>query len=582
MGVEPLRRWLMTEGSRWSDPRVFCWLGLSLLFAGYYGWLGLQAAYDGAYVLQDDARQHVFWMLRFVDPELLRDDLIADYFQSIAPAGYTALYRLVAALGVHPFDFSKILPTVLGLITTAFCFRFSLLVVPLPVAAFAATLLLNQTLWMKPDLISGTPRAFAYLVLLVFLCAYQQRRLIAMLIAIALQAAFYPQCAILSGGVLCLGLLRLNDGRPALSDRKEDYWFACPGIALVLLLLGSYALQISGFGSTVTAEEARVMPEFLPGGRNSGYLHETLLDLWIGSKTGPLPQPIMTPVTLLFSLGFPFLLAKPGRFPLMARVRANGGPMLLLLLASLSAFALAHLVLFKLHGPGRYSHHSLRILFALASGFTIVALADRLLAWAGPSGPRRSSRVGLALGFTVFAAVGLMGYSLFLKKFPIHGYAYGSKPALYAVIRQQPKDALIASLSSEADNLASFAERPVLVSKEHSIAYHKAYYGQIRERASDLIAAQYAPDPETLRAVIDNYGIDLWLLDERWRDVAYIEENGWLKQYQPAAAEAITDLGAGREPALLRLVAPCTLFEGEGVILLDAQCILESESEKAP
>jgi len=53
-------------------------------------------------MVQDDARQHVFWMQRFLDPALFPRDLIADYFQSVAPAGYTAIYQMMAGVGINP------------------------------------------------------------------------------------------------------------------------------------------------------------------------------------------------------------------------------------------------------------------------------------------------------------------------------------------------------------------------------------------------------------------------------------------------------------------------------------------------
>ena len=74
------------------------------------------------YVCQDDAREYVFWMQRFIDPELLPDDLIADYFQSITPSGYAALYQLMASFGITPLLLSKILPIFLGLIITIYVF----------------------------------------------------------------------------------------------------------------------------------------------------------------------------------------------------------------------------------------------------------------------------------------------------------------------------------------------------------------------------------------------------------------------------------------------------------------------------
>ncbi|MEB3885120.1 hypothetical protein [Lyngbya sp. CCY1209] len=69
-----------------STPHtLLLWLGLSLVFATIYGGLAIAEAFSQDYVIQDDARQHVFWMRRFLDPDLFPNDAIADYFQSVAP-----------------------------------------------------------------------------------------------------------------------------------------------------------------------------------------------------------------------------------------------------------------------------------------------------------------------------------------------------------------------------------------------------------------------------------------------------------------------------------------------------------------
>src|SRR5215208_6023874 len=119
------------------------WLALSLLFSLYYAGLALQQGFSARYVVQDDARQHVFWMQRFVDSELLKDDLTADYFQSVAPLGYVTVYRLAAIAGVNPFLLNKLLPSALGLLTTAFCFAVAIEILSAPAGAFLSTLLLN-------------------------------------------------------------------------------------------------------------------------------------------------------------------------------------------------------------------------------------------------------------------------------------------------------------------------------------------------------------------------------------------------------------------------------------------------------
>ena len=86
-----------------SDRQWQICLIISLLSALLYSAIDLQVAFAGDWVVQDDARQHVFWMARYVDPELFPNDLIADYFQSVAPWGYTSLYKLGIAIGIDPF-----------------------------------------------------------------------------------------------------------------------------------------------------------------------------------------------------------------------------------------------------------------------------------------------------------------------------------------------------------------------------------------------------------------------------------------------------------------------------------------------
>ncbi|MEM9504455.1 MAG: hypothetical protein AAGA01_10925, partial [Cyanobacteria bacterium P01_E01_bin.43] len=87
---------MTAQTDRVSDPRVIFWYSLSLVFAVYYGYLVLHSSFGATYVVQDDARQHVFWMQRWLDPALLPDDFMADYFAYQAPPGYKLLYQSAA------------------------------------------------------------------------------------------------------------------------------------------------------------------------------------------------------------------------------------------------------------------------------------------------------------------------------------------------------------------------------------------------------------------------------------------------------------------------------------------------------
>ena len=144
-----------------SPDNVICffWLGLTLAFALGYGLLALSQALNGDYVVQDDARQHVFWMARFLDSTLFPNDVIADYFQSVAPVGYQVVYRLAAWLGLSPLLFHKFLPLGLTLITAGLCFRVSLSLFALPSAAFCSSIVLGQGLGVADEIVSGTPQA---------------------------------------------------------------------------------------------------------------------------------------------------------------------------------------------------------------------------------------------------------------------------------------------------------------------------------------------------------------------------------------------------------------------------------------
>ena len=81
----------MNESQSSSDG-VAPWLALSLVVGLGLAIWGVWPAVVHPDVIQDDARQHAVWTLRYLDPDVLGRDLASSYFQSVAPAGYAALY----------------------------------------------------------------------------------------------------------------------------------------------------------------------------------------------------------------------------------------------------------------------------------------------------------------------------------------------------------------------------------------------------------------------------------------------------------------------------------------------------------
>lgn len=560
--------------------RTIFWFSLSLTFAAIYSLLALQLAFTDDYIVQDDARQHIFWMRRFVDPTLFPHDWIADYFQSVAPAGYTTLYRVIVSLGIDPIVLGKLLPLVLSLVTTAYGFGVVMELLPIPIAGFITTLLLNQNLWMRDGYASATPRTFLYPIFLAFLYYLLRRSVWGCLGAIALQILFYPAYGLVAASMLPLRLVQWQAGKFHWSSDRRDYTLCIAGLGLTLLMMLLYLFSVSQFAPTITASEAKTLPDFLSGGRAS-FFRKNPVKFWLtGSRSGLLPRSLFTPVTLCSGFLLPGLLyfAKP--FPLVKHLRQIA-LIPQLLLVGIGWFLVAHAILFKLHLPSRYTGYTFLLAIVLAAGIVLTVMLDAVYQWMQVTQPTSRFKFSLAIVIITIITSSLLFYPSVAKSFPVTGYLTGTAPHLYQFFTQQPKDIVIASLSPEANNLPTFSQRSILVGSEYAVPYHIGYYREFRQRASDLIQAQYSSDFNTVKQFIQQYSIDFWVLEPESFNLTYVTENSWIKQYQPAATEAANSLVQGQIPVLKQLLKCCRTWELDRFLVIDTRCIQTLSSPKA-
>ena len=538
--------------------------GLAFLVAALYGVLALELAFSNEYIIQDDARQHIFWMQRFVDPGAFPGDLIADYFQSVAPYGYSMLYRTAAKLAVQPIDFSKVLPFFLGLAATFYIFRLTLLLYPSTLAALITAIMFNQSLWLRPNIVSGTARAFAAVLLLAFVYYLVRRSLRGCAVQVALQGMFYPPIALVSIGTAGLSAFRVKGFFPRFSNcRRNIYIFGACLLVGVLVLL-PYLLKTSQFGPTVAAHEARSMPEFGPNGR-SPFFVDSWKKYWIsGKRTGLLRRLDDNNPLIYCGVLLPFLWRRRARADAPNRWQAIGQ----LLAVSIALWAAAHALLFDLYLPARYMEHTLSIAVNLAGGIAAALLLERLF-------DQRSWQRWL--GTSLVAAVLLFWplYKWVDEDFPDANFVIGGDSALYQFFAAQPKDIVIASLSPEADLIPSFAHRSVLVAREYAIPYQLGYYRQFSQRTRDLIKAQYSSRLDDVQDFIRRYGVDFFVLDGGAFTPDYLRRNSWLNQYQPQAGEALRALEQGLYPALERVSVRCAASKTNSLIV-NAECVLRS------
>lgn len=568
MLISTFRKLFAPAPAKLTLPEVRFWLSLSLVFALICGGLAFYYGSRSDYIVDSDARQHVFWMARFTNPGLFPQDLIADYHQSVAPPGYAALYRAMAAIGVPPFLFNKLLPLALGLIATGYCFFVCLELLPVPFAGFASSLLLNQALWMRYDLVSGTARSFVYPLFLAFIYYLLRRKLLPCVATIALLGLFYPQAVFVAAAVLPLRLLSWQGKRLRFSRDRQDCLFCLAGLGAAFLVMLPYALQSSEFGPAISAFEAKRSPEFLPGGRTP-FFHTNFWEFWLlGKRSGILPESEDLPPLIWLAVLLPVL--RRSFLPLSQRISPHVGLLIRVFFASLGMFFIAHVLLFRLHLPSRYTMHTIPILLALSGGIVLTLCLDGLLHWAERQSKPFTKR--LALGVAGLLATALVIYPAFVG-FPYTKYKEGEAPALYQFLAQQPQDILVASISKEANNIPTFAQRSVLVSEMFAIPYQVGYYRQIRQRTLDLVQAQYSLSLPGLQQVIQQYGIDFWLLDRDAFSPDYLVQNNWLMQFQ-STRDAIAQLQQGQTPTLAQAVDRCSVLKTGELNLLQSECIL--------
>lgn len=548
------------------------WFSLSLAFAAFYGVLVLQQAFSSDYVVQDDARQHIFWMRRFLDPTLFPQDLIADYFQSVAPWGYTTFYRLFALLGLDPMLVAKLVPIVLGLVTAAYSFWLGLQLLPIPLAGFLTSLLIQQVIWTHDDVASATPRAFLAPIFVAFLYYLSKRQLLPCLVTIVLQGLFYPQYVFVMTGMVLLQLVQWDQGKLQISRSRQDYWFCGILVVAAIGVMLPYALDASEYGPTITAAEARTLPEFNPGGR-SHFFNPDPWKFWVtGGRSGLFPY--FEPKLIAIGILLPVLMRFPVRFPLVQQISRSIGIVPQLAIVGLGWYGLAHLVLFKLHLPSRYSSHTLRLVLALATAISLTLLLDALWQWAKRQASSRQTRKILAGSVSGVIALVLLLYPFSLPQFPKTNYHQGKYPALYQFFAQQPSDILVAGLPEVVDDLPSFSRRSVLVSKEYAIPYHTRYANQFRQRVTELLNAQYSLQRSEVESFIRNYGIDYWIVSRAAFKPDFFQEN-WIKQYPEATEAATANLKQGN-PFVRRSINRCVVAEDKAADLyvLEAACLM--------
>ncbi|MEM9276375.1 MAG: hypothetical protein AAGA80_26000, partial [Cyanobacteria bacterium P01_F01_bin.143] len=442
------------------------------------------------------------------------------------------------------------------------------------------SLFINQLIWLNDDLVSATPRAFVYPLFAAFLYYLAKNRLIPCLTTMLLQGLFYPQLLLIEMAILSLKLLVKNSKSSVKSTlNKQPYIWWILGLIVTAIALYPVTQKPPELATVVTAQQMKQMPEFNPGGR-SPFFSDGWFNYWFAGSSG-LDLPLFPPIVWT-SIALPWLWKT--KLPVIKLITKKIDILKQIVIASLSMFVMAHILLPRLHLPSRYTYHSLRFAMAIATGIVITILFDLGKNWfrtkiKANKSFKLSDKIKITL-ITLFSLTVIIFPALphvFIDWF--QNWRIGTETEIYEYLAQQPKDIMVASLSKEINIIPAFTQRSIFLGEEFALAYHPSYYNQVQERAIALIQAQYTSDISVLKSFIQRYNIDYLLLNKVAFTSDYSLDQDWLihSSWSDVTKNAIANLESGVSPILVEFMPSCSVVSTKDLNLLDTACILNKQ-----
>jgi len=461
----------------------------------------LPALTDPQIINDDDVRMNMYWMRRFQDPALFQDDLLTDFAASpkYAPKGWAALYY-IASYAIDPVRFSSVLPLILAPLTALYLFRLGSLIRG-NLAGMTLVSLYLIDVATNSIVPAGHARFLYHPLLIPFLYYLLSKKYPVVVALVAAAPLFYPPLVPLCLVILAMNLWDLQRCRLALTRPAV--------LSLVLGFLLSFGSLAPAFvfyednriGRMVTKEEALKMPEFYKGGREV-YFRESWFKFLTFGNGGFVRAANVKSMFSLIILGavIAVTLRRTSRLSLPQEV-------IYLPLASLVMYLLAHLLLFQLYFPSRYTHGTFPLLLMI---FVSTHLNDAISRWVEALKRWRWLPLRPHAPMAILTVVLLM-YAVILYRWPEHRSTTLLRnpfPQLTEYLSTLPKDTMIAGHPTDMDWIPIFARRKVLVSDEMSLPFYVTYYGEITRRTYDLFDAYYATAPEQLDAFARKHGVD--------------------------------------------------------------------------
>ncbi len=461
---------------------LLTYLGLITFLVGvtdYYGDLASR------YRFVDDAQAHIFWTYRFRDPELFPRDIYADYYSSMmAPAGFRALY-FIAAQGMDPLLFSKLLPFALLAVVAGYAWRLGRALEPGWGGLLAGLLILEYS----GNCRGGMPRSFFLSLLVPHVYYLATRRFGAASVVLALEGLLEPIVFCLGFGLQGVSLVRdlVSEHAGPLSARFRTHgchlglFLGATALAAAIVATTHFVYRPAFVGPAFSRTEAAEMSEFRPGGREPFfdpdplrfYVHSDSSGVGLNPRLGRL------------------LLAALVLLPLVGRRVFVTPPIIVdLVVVSLLLFAVSHLVFPHLYFPNRYVRYSLPLSAILTIAFHGRAAAERVRHWMPERLRPRGHHVRWA---AALAAGALLLVVLVAAARTVVVSVPRANPVtadLYDFLATLPKTSVIAGTAHRLDAVPLLTQRSIFWHPEFHAPFFKGYYRLVQERRAALAALE--------------------------------------------------------------------------------------------
>ncbi len=525
-----------------------------LIFSTLLFLISHHTGFLNSYIINDDTRQQLYWMQRWLDPALYPESILNEYAMRYVPWGVQSLY-FVAATVVSPLLFSKLLTGVLFVLMAMFAYW-----VGKSMADEALGLSMVAVYWAMPiflhSISGGLSRAFAGPLMLLFILAWVRRVRWLMAGALLLQAFFIPYIFILCGGSIGLAMIAWRfelTSPPPFLVKWSDYVISA--LACCGLLAWRSQMHQAGFGPMASMADMTGRPEFSEAGR-FGILPVPSLfwELFVRPFEYIAPfrdgGPVVGGIGVAVCVGLLFFGIRGFQWK---SVKSSAVVWLSIGSASFALYILARLILLQLFIPSRYLEYTMNILYCCLLGCALVGVCRYFRL------KRETFMVGVLVTGFVIGCVRLQGVALY-------DYTH-DRPVCEFVRSTTDKDVLVAGHPYQMDNLLTFGQRNVFVSYELAHPWCVGYWKVIQPRLEDLFKAYYSSDLLEIIGFCQRNSVDYLVVDEQFFEDEFIAGGAFFAPFD----DEIRALAAhGDGFAVLDADLPGVII-GPGVKVLDVK-----------